>query len=246
MGIKMTKKLRFEFKYELSLSRAYLIEKEVAKYGMKTDTNIGAANGEYFVTSLYYDSYGLSDYLDKAGGFIKRKKFRLRVYKPTIGESKTVWLEVKNKIQQENFKTRILLTQAEFMDFFKRGNVSLLERKLDQKDIGKKNEILWNAINYSIKPVVAIRYKRRAYLNESQNLRVTFDFNLEACRGDNFMYNSFMKPVNRGKVVMEVKYRYLLPFWLKRVITKYNLKADTYSKYEKSIDALRWFNPVLR
>ncbi|MBI2064477.1 MAG: polyphosphate polymerase domain-containing protein [Candidatus Yanofskybacteria bacterium] len=242
----MTKKLRFEFKYELSSSRAYLIEKEIVKYGMRPDPNIGSANGEYFVNSLYYDSYALSDYADKAGGFIKRKKFRLRAYKPTIGESKTVWLEIKNKFRQENFKTRILLDQDEFKDFFRRGNTFLVEKKWEQKDSGKKNEILWNAINYSIKPAVAVRYKRRAYLNESQDLRITFDSDLEACRGDNFMYNSFMKPVNRGKVVMEVKYRYLLPFWLKGIVSKYSLKVDTYSKYEKSIDVLRWFNPVLR
>ena len=41
---------------------------------MRPDANIISGNGEYFVTSLYYDSYDLSDYHDKIGGFIKRKK----------------------------------------------------------------------------------------------------------------------------------------------------------------------------
>ncbi len=240
------KKYRFEFKYEMDQNTAYLIEKEIGKYGMRPDSNISSANGEYFVTSLYYDSYGLSDYRDKAGGLIKRKKFRLRVYKPTIGESQTVWLEIKNKFKQENTKTRILLEKDGFDDFFKRGSRSLLERAWTPKEVNKKNEILWNAVNYSIKPAVAVRYKRRAYLNELKNLRITFDSNLEACQGHHFMYNSFMKPVNRGKVVMEVKFKYILPFWLKGIIRRYCLKADAYSKYEKSLETIHRFNPLLR
>lgn len=242
----MAKKYRFEFKYELDRNTAYLIEKEISRYGMKPDSNISSNNGEYFVTSLYYDSYGLSDYRDKAGGLIKRKKFRLRVYEPTINESRTVWLEIKNKFKQENAKTRILLTKNEFEDFFKRGHLSLLERKWLPEEVGKKNEILWNSVNYSVKPAVVVRYKRRAYLNELKNLRVTFDFNLETCKNPDLMYNLLMKPVNRGKVVMEVKFKYMLPFWLKAIIGRYNLKADTYSKYEKSLETLHWFNPLLR
>ena len=138
----MSKKFRFEFKYEIDPNTAYLIEKDIVKYGMKPDSNISSLNGEYFVTSLYYDSYDLSDYRDKIDGLIRRKKFRLRVYKPTIGESQTVWLEIKNKHQQENFKTRMLLTNSEFEDFFMRGNVSLLEKKWAEKEIGKKATII--------------------------------------------------------------------------------------------------------
>jgi len=246
MTAKTNKKFRFEFKYELDPNTAYLIERDIVRYGMRADPNISSPNGEYFVTSLYYDSYDLSDYRDKTDGLISRKKFRLRVYKPTIGESQTVWLEIKNKHKQENFKTRILLTNSEFEDFFMRGSSSLVERKWTEKEMGKKDEILWNAIKNSIKPSVTVRYKRKAYLNELQNLRVTFDSNLETCKGHNFMYNSFMKPVNRGKMVMEVKFKYLLPFWLKKIIATHSLKADTYSKYEKSVEVLHRFNPLSR
>lgn len=242
----MSKIYRFEFKYELDPKKAYFIEKDIKRFGMKPDLNIISGDGEYFVTSLYYDSYDLSDYQDKAGGFLKRKKFRVRIYESHLDKSDFVWLEIKNRFGSQNLKTRIKLSKLEFGQFLKDGARTLLLKKWDNNESVKKNEILWNFIKSSVKPKVLVRYKRKAFVDDLGKIRITFDFNLEACKKLDFSYTALMTPVNPNKLVMEVKYNHIMPPWFKTIVEKYDLKADTYSKYEKSLETLHRFNPLLR
>lgn len=242
----MPKVYRFEFKYELDHKKAYFIEKDIKRFGMRPDLNVVSGNGEYFVTSLYYDSYNLSDYQDKVGGFLKRKKFRVRIYEPYLDKSDFLWLEIKNRFGSQNLKTRIKLSKPEFDQFLKDGARALLAKKWADGDLGKKNEILWDFIKSSVKPKIIVRYKRRAFVNDSEDIRITFDSDLETCKKLDFGYTALMTPVNPDKLVMEVKYSHIMPQWFKTIVEGYDLKADTYSKYEKSLETLHRFNPLLR
>lgn len=241
----MSKIYRFEFKYEISPRQAYWIERDIKKFGMKPDTNIDSGTGEYFVTSLYYDSYDLLDYSDKAAGFIKRKKIRARIYEPYLDKSDFVWLEIKHRFGSQNTKTRTKLSRLEFDSFIGDRNRTLLLKDW-AGNIDKKNDILWNFIKTSVKPKIAVRYKRKALLNDIGDLRITFDSNLETCQKTDLNCVQPMLSVNSGRLVMEVKFCYLMPGWLRVVIEDYGLKADTYSKYEKSLEALNRYNPLLR
>ncbi len=213
---------------------------------MKPDLNIISGDGEYFVTSLYYDSYDLSDYQDKAGGFLKRKKFRVRIYEPHLDKSSFVWVEIKNRFGSQNLKTRIKLSRLEFDQFLKNGARTLLLKKWDNGELAKKNEILWNFIKSSVKPKVLVRYKRKAFVDDLENIRITFDSDLETCKKLDFNYTAWMVPVSPRKLVVEVKYDYIMPYWFRALVEKYDLKADTYSKYEKSLEVLHRYNPLLR
>lgn len=239
----MSKIYRFEFKYEINPRQAHLIEQSIKKFGMKPDSNIISGTGKYFVTSLYYDSYDLSDYKDKVGGLIKRKKIRARIYEPYLAESDFVWLEVKHRFGAQNSKTRVKLSRHEFDRFIRER--SLLFKDWGE-DIGKKNEILWNFIKTSVKPKIAVRYERKAFMNDAGDLRITFDSNLETCSKTNLDCIQPMVSVNSGKLVMEVKFCYLMPSWLKAIIEDFGLKADTYSKYVKSLEALHGHNQLFR
>ena len=241
----MSKTYRFEFKYEINPRQAYFIEKAIKKFGMRPDANIISGNGEYFVTSLYYDSYDLSDYHDKIGGFIKRKKIRARIYEPYLDKSGFVWLEIKHRFGSQNTKTRVKLSRPEFDRFIRDRNSALLLKDWG-KNIDKKNIILWNFIKTSVKPIVAVRYKRKAFMNDIGDLRITFDSDLETCPKTDLNCVLPMVPVNSGGLVMEVKFCYLMPSWLRVIIQDYGLKADTYSKYIKSLDTLYRHNPLLR
>lgn len=223
--------------------QAYLIEQDIKKFGMKPDSNIVSGTGEYFVTSLYYDSYDLSDYKDKIGGFTKRKKIRARIYEPYLAESDFVWLEVKHRFGAQNSKTRVKLSRQEFDRFIREKSLFFKDWG---EDVGKKNVIFWNFIKTSVKPKIAVRYKRKAFMSDAGDLRITFDSNLETCSKTDLNCIQPMVPVNSGKLVMEVKFCYLMPSWLKAVIGDYGLKADTYSKYVKSLEALHGHNPLFR
>lgn len=236
---------RFELKYDINPRQGYLLEKEIRKFGMKPDPNIISGTGEYFVTSLYYDSHDLSDYKDKAGGFLKKKKIRARIYEPYLDKSGFVWLEIKHRFGAQNTKTRVKLSRPEFDKF-----IENKEGALTAKDWGKnveaKNDILWNFIKTSAKPRIVVRYKRKAFMSDTGDLRITFDSDLETCQRTDLNCSQPMLFVNHGRLVMEIKFCYLIPSWLKVVINDYGLKADTYSKYEKSSDSLRRYNPFLR
>jgi len=240
----MSKTYRFEFKYQMDRRTAYFIEQEIQKFGMRPD--LAAEDGNYYVTSLYYDSSDLSDYHDKAGGFPVRKKFRLRIYEPFLNNSEKIWLEIKNRFGQKNSKTRILLTKDELNSLISDGGRVLLERRWHESELAKKNEILWQLIKSGAKPKIVVRYKRKAYLSEMDSIRITFDSDLETCKKRDFGYTMLMVPVNPDKLVMEVKFAFLMPHWFKSIIQRYDLKADTYSKYEKSLEALHRYNPILR
>lgn len=240
----MSKTYRFEFKYQVDRRTAYFIEQEIQKFGMQPDGS--TEDGNYFVTSLYYDSPSLSDYHDKTGGFLIRKKFRLRIYEPYLNNSDKIWLEIKNRFGAKNSKTRILLSREELESLISDGGRVLLEKKWHDGELAKKNEILWHLIKSSAKPKIIVRYKRKAYLSEMDNIRVTFDSELEACKKGDFGYTALMVPVNPDKLVMEVKFGFLMPYWFRSIVQRYELKADTYSKYEKSLEALHRYNPLLR
>jgi len=242
----MSKIYRFEFKYEIDSRQAYFIEKDIKKFGMKPDLNILTGDGEYTVTSLYWDSHNFSDYGDKTGGLQKRKKFRLRIYEPYLDKSEFVWLEIKNRFGSQNTKSRVRLSRSEFNKLVNFNVKMLIEREWNYKDLSKKDEILRNLIKSSIKPKVVVRYRRKAFVNDQEDVRITFDHGLEASTGLNLNDPVRMVNVNPHKLVMEVKFCYIMPYWFKDIIKAYGLKADTYSKYEKSLEALHRYNPLTR
>lgn len=228
---------------------AQRIETEIKKYGMKSSKHATAQNGEYCVTSLYFDSYDLNDYYEKLGGLLNRKKLRARIYEPQLKESKVICLELKKKHDMRVHKKRLNLSPFEWQIFLEKGPASLLKKQEDSSQKEIKEEILWNFLAMPVRPIAIVRYLRKPYmLNlDFNDLRITFDRRIEACKADSLNYTGIMEPVRttKGKgVIMEVKFAHLIPFWLRRIIQKYNLRRDTFSKYSNSIYAINRHDPL--
>jgi len=243
----MNKKLpRFEFKYQMTESTATEIAKYIQKFGMQTDKHVSEQDGSYVVTSLYFDSFRLSDYVEKSAGMIHRKKIRMRIYEPYLKNSEHVFFEIKHKHDMTNNKTKIVLSRQEAEDLMKYGTSVLVSRQWQPGEEAIRNRLLHFMIREPVKPNLMVRYKRQPFMNYDKSLRITFDSKIEACLQRNLDENKFMEQVNRGVVVMEVKFAYTLPFWLKSVIVKHNLKRDAYSKYAHSLEQIYKYNPLLR
>lgn len=76
---------RYEFKYHITPTIAEAIRARLLRCGMKPDPKSTNYPGNtYPVTSLYFDTPNLDDYHDKAGGFLRRKKIRVRIYAPYL------------------------------------------------------------------------------------------------------------------------------------------------------------------
>lgn len=78
---------RYEFKYQMPPETATAIRARLAHFGMEPDPgSLPYPRHIYPVTSLYFDTPTLDDYHDKAAGFLRRKKIRVRIYAPYLAQ----------------------------------------------------------------------------------------------------------------------------------------------------------------
>jgi SPX domain protein involved in polyphosphate accumulation len=235
---------RFEFKYPMSKTTARLIHMNLRAYGMKEDPH--KKNGSdlsYTVNSLYLDSPSLSDYYDKEGGFLIRKKLRIRIYDPVFTETThPIMLEKKMKYDMTIHKKRTGISISSYNAIINNETNTLLNK---YENDGVALNILHSIIKTNATPILSVRYKRLPLVYPKKPLfRITFDSNMEACKSTDLRYNHHMYKVAPGVVIMEVKFNSWLPYWFGNIVRKFDLKRDTFSKYTNSLLAIRKHNPI--
>lgn len=230
---------RFEFKYQVPIYLFNKIKDEFERMGYKD--GLMHDREFYYVTSLYFDTPQFSDFHDKAGGFIERKKIRARIYDGYLSENTNkIWLEVKHKRDMRVFKERVEISQAELEQ--------IINFKNPGRDEAVLNKILFHIFREQRRPVAFIRYKRKPYLFKIGGIeaRFTLDYDIEACAGSHLGHNGSMTKIHPQSFVLEVKFDKFLPGWFDFIIKKYDLRRDTFSKYAYSIEHIRKFNPIPR
>ncbi len=240
---------RFEFKYHISRQLALILESELKHFGMKPDAYAQKTETKsYIVNSLYFDSLLMDDYFDKTGGFLERKKIRARIYEPFIKDSTVVWLEMKMKHDIAVRKERVSLTLPEWSLLQKSENYSKVAGLKDPEERRVFENIAFRIIGDNMRPQAVIRYERKPLVyRHVEEVRVTFDWNLETCRADNLGYNpvySLFLP--RDQVIMELKFQTLLPIWLRDIIGKFGLRRDAFSKYGYGLEELNRYISIPR
>ena len=237
---------RYEFKYPMPDALATGIKTLVLRYGMQPDF-IAERRPEnsYPVTSLYFDSPVLGDYYDKAGGFLARKKIRVRIYTPSLtADTPEIWLEKKAKYDMRIAKSRILLLPEEYRTLLNGSRTAIL-RYCDKTERAK--DIAYTIIRHQMKPNLVVRYKRAPLVaRESADFRVTFDSAMETCFSHDLCYAPAMKHMRPGITIMEIKFSSILPSWFKDILRRYNLERASFSKYANALETLRTYNPLPR
>lgn len=230
---------RFEFKYVLDPLQYMEVRDFVESIGLAHDAN--SPVNPYMVTSLYYDSVGLDDYYDKAGGFLDRKKVRIRAYGDTLDGSRMLHFEIKNKHDMYIAKDRVAVSSERWHDIVQ-GNFS-----------GLFNEFHYHILNEGRAPSAIVRYEREAFdYWFYDRIRLTFDRNIEAMRpeafGDadeNSLWYSAVS-VSGPRTILEIKFEKKLPWWFLMMMDKFSLRRTAYSKYANAVDALYRYNPLPR
>jgi len=234
---------RFEFKYFMGPAQAVAVEEFLLKHArLISDKN--SKNGSYIVNSLYYDTPQMTDYRDKDGSFLVRKKVRVRMYDPEWHDSlERVWLEVKHKRNMYIKKTRAELDGDVWQKFLKDNSIFTL---LDAKDSVKASDVkdfshfAHAHVSGNYRPVAAVRYLRRAYLAEfTSPVRITFDHDVRVCRFDDSASPHNLVHVSHNAVVMEVKFTERLPWWFSRLLVEFDLHRTDFSKYRNGYAVLR-------
>lgn len=240
---------RFEFKYIIPNLEAREIHQQLLNYGMEPDPkSIIYPKSTYPVTSLYFDTPSLTDYHDKTGGFLQRKKMRIRIYTQSLSEkTPEIWLEKKEKYEMRIAKSRILLSGNDYHDILRGSRLGLFA-SLKNRGLKEAETIFYPLFRGIMRPHLITRYLRTPLISRKYSeTRITFDFNLEACRSRDLHYTQGMVPIlPTNQTIMEVKFSEVLPFWFKTVLQTFNLSRTSFSKYGKSVEAIYQYNPIPR
>jgi hypothetical protein len=215
---------RNEVKYYISYLDYFKIRQILSNF-LKADANAASTRG-YWIRSLYFDTPDNREYVEKIVGVEKRKKIRLRIYDTN---DRKIKLEIKNKYNTYMKKETTYLDREQAMRLVHGDKSFLLE---------SRNTIL-NRVYYLMSkeyymPVVIVDYYRDAFIENFNNIRITFDRDISACATDFdiFSTNLHLFPVfDCMTIVMEVKYNHFLPAWLKRVLSCIKTVNSAISKY---------------
>lgn len=234
---------RFERKYIIDFYTYKKLKEELKPY-FKFDEH-GNENGEYIVSSLYYDSRDFRAYREKVDGEKKRSKVRLRTYKDFYGNrlmpKNMLLLEIKKRDNLNVSKKKVMMSTDEAISFIKNPilNKNLLNKY--KKRIYALTEAAQLKTLYDIKPAVIVTYTRQAFINKfSPQIRITFDKNVKYRGFDFDVHNINCREyaLDPRLIVLEIKYNEILPIWVSNIIGKYSLKLNTFGKYCTSVERM--------
>jgi hypothetical protein len=186
---------------------------------MQKDANAGG-DGDYRVTSLYFDDMFRSAYKEKLHGLLKRRKYRIRVY--NLSPERIV-LEAKYKDGSFVRKSSARLSSDEYHALLK-GDYTFC---MDRADLA---DFYAYARTVNPKPAAITDYYREAYIARDGNVRVTFDKNISAGLGTADMFTATYTPVT-DDVVLEIKYDDFIPMYIQELFSGFPLMAEPVSKY---------------
>jgi len=215
---------RNELKYYINNLEYHALVNRLERV-LKEDAHSKAHKG-YFIRSLYFDSFDDECLFDKQGGFIERRKYRMRIYDL---KSDTVKFEIKHKMNNQIFKESATITKESAYRVIDGDYEELLKYN---NEILNKIYIRFSSRLY--KPKVIIDYVRDAFVFDFFNLRITIDKDLHSNNTDFDLFSENLHTVPvilEGKQILEIKYEYALPEFIRNVLQIDSFERQAISKY---------------
>ncbi len=216
--------LRHELKYIIDEGTYRLLLARL-KPVMRADRN--GIDGEYRVTSLYFDDIYGSGYNDKISGMATRRKFRIRSYNLN---PERIMLEAKHKDDSYVSKLSGQLTTEQYHSLLK-GDCSFMAGHDCEEDVF--GEYYRSDLVSRLKPKVIVDYVRQAFVYPYGNVRITFDKKLSACYNtdDMFAENAMYSPIYSREIILEIKYDNYLPASIQALVQDIHSPRQSVSKY---------------
>ncbi|MCB0805594.1 MAG: polyphosphate polymerase domain-containing protein [Bacteroidales bacterium] len=234
--------MRFEFKY--IVAERYLDElRNSVRPFVEVDPFADAEEkNEYTVRSIYFDTPNFDYYYEKIDGIKNRKKLRIRGY-DDVEKNNTVFLEIKRKYDVPIKKYRAPVNFEDAQDIFKKSAINghVLNQLPIIEGYANSKRFFFQMYSRNLRPTVLVVYDREAYYSKfDRTVRLTFDKRL---RGEAYpeLKNLFnernLRSALHGRFILEVKFNNHFPSWLHPVISRFNLKRQSASKYVITMDA---------
>jgi len=225
---------RYEIKYRISESKAEAIAQFIKPYLHLDRYCKSQSDKAYPIVSLYLDSDNLQLCQESLQGHKNRFKLRIRSY--TDEPDYPRFFEIKRRMNTVIIKNRARVRHQDVATAL--SGLFVLPQNVNGDDETLKQFLLYmNSIK--AKPLVKIRYIRRAYEDDTDNrVRVTFDRQLayNISRKPEVMLNGQGWQRHRfGWVILEIKFTARYPAWLSRMVEYFDLQAQSTSKYVSSV-----------
>ena len=195
-------RFRHEWKHEISPSDRMALR---ARLGAVCRVDGHAADGRYFIRSLYFDNLADKALREKLDGVDRREKFRIRYYN---GDPSVIHLEKKRKVNGLGTKSTTPLAVAEAQ--------AIVDGRLDWMPASGRplvQELYSKARSQGLRPRAIVDYVREPFVYPAGNVRVTLDYDIHAGIGCSDFLNPGCPtiPLPGSPVILEVKWDAFLP-----------------------------------
>jgi hypothetical protein len=238
---------RYELKYQITEAKAAAVENFIQPYiHLDRYCNLQPTK-DYPIVSLYLDSPDFKLCQESLIG--KKNRFKLRIRSYTDDPNYPRFLEIKRRMNAIVIKDRHRVMQRDIAPLL--SGLSLPPQYYSTEQEALKQFLLYMT-SINAKPVVRVRYIRRAYEGDSENMiRITFDRQLAykvTNEPDISLNSSGWYRYMSNDVILEIKFTSRFPAWLSRMVQCLDLQQESFSKYVSSVKgsaSLGFFPPEL-
>ena len=219
--------MRYESKYKITYQQ-YQQLIPILKNILVKDKHVQERDS-YPIFSIYFDTPDLKFYYDKVDGHYHHIKFRARKYSFDLSDDNQFFLEAKLKQNELGSKERVPqnISYKEVLNF-------------NNWKLNKFNSVLCKT---NLLPIASVFYNRLS-LEDSNNLRITFDKDILAIPigqkkvSKKDFYNN--RILEEDFCLMEIKYPLKeLPEYIKDILRASNVEQTSFSKYTEAVDFLQ-------
>jgi hypothetical protein len=178
---------------------------------------------ERVVNSLYYDTPGFSNALEKINGLKSRRKARIRWYGTLFGEIQKPVLEIKAKENTVGWKNRYPLHPFVIEN---QGETAIQPEFLEPDD-----SLLPKMLLMIRNPSLLISYRRLYFLSADGRFRLTVDDNLRFYSPGKNKHGWVLNPANPRGIIAELKYSFGDDDDARKIASWYPFRWGSFSKY---------------
>ena len=232
---------RYEFKYLITPMQEAWIREVVDMYA---EADAYGHNGEYEVTSLYYDTWDWALAMQTVEGVRNRYKIRIRTYGFT--DDQPVFAENKARVGTSICKTRALMHRKDWAPISRRSpgppEGYLAKKEAHQADYDAIRN-LFDMLD--LRPRLWVQYDREAYGSRyGDGARLTFDRRL---RVQSPVEDHWDRPdpqawqtvqLDGAPTILEMKFNNAFPGWMQVIVDQLGLRRVSCSKYVQGAEQL--------
>ena len=213
---------RHEWKHEINQADLFVLRQRLAAV-LQRDPN--AAEGKYFIRSLYFDNCMDKALREKQDGVSRREKFRIRYYDHDVSLLK---LEKKSKVASLGNKQSAPLTPQEAQAIVD-GDTEWMNDSPHELI----RELKYKMDTQGLRPRTIVDYIREPFVYAPGNVRVTLDYDIRtglSCT-DFLNPDCVTVPAGDAPIVLEVKWDEFLPDIVKQIVQLPGRRSAAFSKY---------------